>query len=78
MLRKAKKTKYDSVHELPAHALPVSEYAKKFDIPSPAYVYTKYNRHKFGIKIGRKVVYRDHPGYDIVDFHGTAYVINYS
>lgn len=71
-------TKYESTEVLPANALPVSKYARKFKVSSPAYVHVKYDRHKFGYenKAGQ-ILYTEHPGYDIVDFQGTCYVINY-
>lgn len=71
-------TKYDSVDALPAEALPVSKYARKRKIPSSAYVHVKYDRHKFGYLNKKKErLFTEHPGYDIVDFQGTCYVVNY-
>lgn len=77
------KTQYDSIKELPSNALPVSQFAKKFNFTSPSYVHVKYNRHFFGYRNKTKkgfgqLLYAQHPGYDIVDFKGTCYVINYS
>lgn len=71
-------TKYDSIDILPAGALPVSKYARKYKVSSPAYVHVKYDRYKFGYynKAG-ELLHTDHPGYDIVDFQGSCYVVNY-
>lgn len=73
-----KGTKYDSIDQLPADALPVSKYARKFKYSSPAYVHVKYDRYKFGYysKDG-ELMHTSYPDYDIVDFQGTCYVINY-
>lgn len=71
-------TKYDAIDKLPAKALPVSKYAHEYNISSSAYVHVKYDRHKFGYENKAGIlIYTPHPGYDIVDFHGTCYVINY-
>jgi hypothetical protein len=76
-------TKYNTIDTLPGNALPVSkfahQYAEVFNVSSPAYVHVKYDRHKFGYpnKAGH-IMYTSHPGYDIVDFQGTCYVINYN
>lgn len=77
-----KGTKYKSIDTLPSEALPVSEfyrqYGKKFAVSSPAYVYVKYDRHKFGYTTNAGTKSKtDHPGYDLIDFHGTCYVVNY-
>lgn len=75
-------TKYTTHDVLPADAIPVSvfyrKYGKKFNVSSPAYTYVKYDRHKFGYtsNAGSKLHASD-PGYTIIDFYGTCYVINY-
>jgi len=77
-----KGTKYESVEQLPPSALPVStfvrKYGKGYNVQSAAYAHVKYDRHYIGYynKAG-VLLHTDHPGYDIVDFHGTCYVINY-
>ena len=77
-----KGTKYDAIEALPSDAIPVSlfyrKYGKKFGVSSPAYTYTKYDRHKFGYisNAGSKLVAAN-PGYEIVSYYGTCYVINY-
>ena len=80
-MRTTQGTKYEKIDRLPANALPVSVYARQFEIKSPAYVYIKYDRYKFGTTKGKgknkTTTHSDHPGYDLVDFHGTCYVINY-
>ncbi len=63
-----KGTKYETVTKLPANALPVSKFAKQMGYTSPSYVHVKYNRYQKG---------GNHPGYDIIDFQGTCWVINY-
>ena len=79
---RVKGTKYNSCEVLPADAIPVStfyrKYGKKFNVSSPAYTYVKYNRYKFGYtsNAGSKLK-AEYPGYDIIDFYGTCYVINY-
>lgn len=71
-------TKYEAIDLLPADALPVSKYARKKKVSSPAYVHVKYDRHKFGYKNkAGEILHTEHPGYDIVDFQGSCYVINY-
>lgn len=78
-----KGTKYDSIDQLPADAIPislfVSRYGKQFNVRSAAYAHVKYDRHRIGYRNKPKgaLKYTDHPGYDIVDFHGSCYVINY-
>lgn len=75
-------TKYEQHEALPPEAIPVSafqrKYGRKYNIASTAYVHVKYDRHKFGYrnKAG-ELLHTDYPGYDIIDFHGTCYVINY-
>lgn len=80
-MRTTEGTKYEPIEQLPANALPVSAYARKFNVKSPAYVYIQYDRHKFGVQRGKGkkkyISYASRPGYDLVDFHGTCYVINY-
>lgn len=80
---RVKGTKYESRDTLPADALPVStfyrRYGKKFNVSSPAYAYVKYDRHEFGyISNAGSKLKAAHPGYDIIDFYGTCYVINYN
>ena len=75
-------TKYESVEQLQSNALPISafvrQYGKRLGLSSAAYVHVKYDRHKFGYyKTSGEKVYAPHPGYDIIDFHGSCYVINY-
>jgi hypothetical protein len=71
-------TKYPAIDRLPKKALAISKYAKEFGISSSAYVHVKYDRHKFGyLNSKEERVFTPHPGYDIVDFQGTCYVINY-
>jgi hypothetical protein len=75
-------TKYESREVLPADAIPVSvffrRYGKKFGVSSPAYAYVKYDRHIFGYTTNAGTRLKTaHPGYDIIDFFGTCYVINY-
>jgi hypothetical protein len=82
-IMRIKGTKYESHTALPPDALPVStfyrKYGKKFNVSSPAYTYVKYDRHKFGYttNAGTKLN-TEYPGYDIIDFYGTCYVINYN
>jgi len=75
-------TKYEVRQELPADAIPVSvfyrKYGKKFNVSSPAYTYVKYDRFKFGYKTNAGTfLHTDNPGYEIISFYGTCYVINY-
>lgn len=76
---RSKGTKYDSVDQLPGNALPISTYARKYKVSSPAYVHVKYDRFKFGYpsKKDNTTLYGEDPGYEIVEFAGTCYVINY-
>lgn len=71
-------TKYPTIDQLPKKAMPVSKYAKEFNVSSASYVHVKYDRHLFGYenKAG-ETLHTEHPGFDIVDFQGTCYVINY-
>jgi hypothetical protein len=69
-------TKYDSIDQLPQGALPVSKYARKHTKWSPAYLHVKYDRFKFGYKKkDGSLVYGEDPGYTIVCYEGTNYVI---
>lgn len=69
-------TKYDTIDQLPAGALPVSKYARKNKISSPAYVHVKFDRFKFGyINKQGKLVYGENPGYTIYCYEGTNYVV---
>jgi len=71
--------KYDSIKSLPDNALPVSLFAKQFDFKSASYVHVKYDRYKFGYKNKRgETLFASYPGYDIINFKGNCYVINYS
>lgn len=77
-----KGTKYDTIEQLPSDAIPVSlftsKYGKRFNVRSSAYAHIKYDRHFVGYRNkSGQLLHTDHPGYDIVDFHGTCYVINY-
>lgn len=77
-----KGTKYDTIKQLQPDAIPVSlfvsKYGKRFNVRSAAYAHIKYDRHYIGYKNkAGELLHTDHPGYDIVDFHGTCYVINY-
>lgn len=68
--------KYDKVNDLPANAIPVSLYAKENGFKSPAHVYTKYDRYRFGYKTKKgTLVHGSDPGYDIVNWLGTCLVI---
>lgn len=75
-------TKYESRNILPPEAIPIStfyrKYGKRFGVSSPAYTYVKYDRHKFGYTTNAGTQSKtDYPGYDIIDFYGTCYVVNY-
>lgn len=77
-----KGTKYESIEQLQPDAIPVSlfvsKYGRKFNVRSSAYAHIKYDRHYIGYQTQKgETKHTDHPGYDIVDFHGTCYVINY-
>jgi hypothetical protein len=79
---RTKGTKYESIEQLPPEALPVSaftrKYGRRYNITSSAYAHVKYDRHLFGYKNkAGNTLHTIHPGFDIVDFHGTCYVINY-
>lgn len=77
-----KGTKYESIEHLQEGAIPVSlfvsKYGKRFNVRSSAYAHVKYDRHYIGYrnKAG-ELLHTEYPGYDIVDFHGICYVINY-
>lgn len=73
---RTERTKYEEIATLPKGALPVSTYAKRKNISSPAYVHVKFDRFKFGYvnKQGNFLHGKD-PGYEIRDYEGTAYVI---
>ena len=69
-------TKYESRDQLPLGALPVSRYAKKHKISSPAYVHVKYDRYKFGYMNDKgELKHGEDPGYEIICYEGTNYVI---
>lgn len=79
---RTKGTKYESIEQLPPEALPVSaftrKYGKRYNITSAAYAHVKYDRHYVGYyNKAKELKHTAHPGFDIVDFHGTCYVINY-
>jgi hypothetical protein len=79
---RTKGTKYDSIEQLPAEALPVSafvkKYSKRFNVSSSAYAHIKYDRFRFGYETSKgEKKHTAHPGYDIIDFKGTCYIINY-
>lgn len=79
---RVKGTKYEQLEVLPPDAIPVStffrKYGKKFNVSSPAYVYVKFDRYEFGYtsNAGTSLKAAD-PGYTIVSYYGTNYVINY-
>lgn len=69
-------TKYDTIDQLPPTALPVSLFARKRRISSPAYVHVKYDRFKFGYYNDKaQLKHGEDPGYKIVCFAGSNYVI---
>lgn len=69
-------TKYETIEQLPLGALPVSKYARKHKISSPAYVHVKFDRFKFGyVNTQGKLVNGEDPGYTIYCYEGTNYVI---
>lgn len=69
-------TKYDDIDLLPGNAMPVSIYAKKYKVRSPAYVYVKFDLFKFGYKKkDGSMAYGEDPGYEIRAHHGICYVI---
>ena len=74
-----KTNKYDIIDKLPdnATALPVSQFAREYGFNSASYVHTKYDRYKFGYYSHRtgKELAAPYPGYDIVSFMGTCWVI---
>jgi hypothetical protein len=75
-------TKYEPIEQLPSMALPVSvfvsKYGRRYNVRSSAYAHVKYDRHYIGYKNkSGELLHTEHPGYDIVDFHGQCYVINY-
>lgn len=71
-----KKTKYTAVETLPAEAITVSQFARKYKFSSPSYVHLKFTRYKFGYKSGIGTDLKaEYPGYDLVDFRGNCYVI---
>jgi hypothetical protein len=68
-------TKYDTIEQLPPGALPVSRFARKNKISSPAYVHVKYDRFKFGyLNTQGNFVHGEDPGYTIICYEGTNYV----
>lgn len=70
-------TKYEEIEQLPAEALPVSAYARRHRISSPAYVHVKYDRFKFGYQNDKgELKHGEDPGYEIRCFAGTNYVIS--
>ena len=73
---RTKGTKYETIEQLPIGALPVSKFAKKKKISSPAYVHVKFDRYKFGYTTpSGKFLHGPNPGYEIRDYEGTNYVI---
>lgn len=70
-------TKYEEIDQLPKGALPVSKFARKNKISSPAYVHVKYDRFKFGYTNTQgNFVHGEDPGYMIMCYEGTNYVIS--
>lgn len=70
-------TKYEEIDELPRGALPVSKFARKKKISSPAYVHVKYDRFKFGYTNTQgNFTHGEDPGYEIRCYEGTNYVIS--
>lgn len=71
-----KKTKYNPIDQLPADAMTVNQFSKKYKFSSPSYVHMKYMRYFFGYKTNKGTKSRtDYPGFDLVDFKGNCYVI---
>lgn len=67
--------KYEKVDKLDPRAIPVSEYAS-INSTNRSYIHVKYQRFKKGfVKNGIKYYGAD-PGYTIVNYHGTCYVID--
>lgn len=69
-------TKYDNMEILQPGALPVSKFARKKKMSSPAYVHVKYDRFKFGYtNSSGNFTHSPDPGYKIICYEGTNYVI---
>lgn len=75
-MRSTQGTKYEPIEELPAGAMPISAYASVEGVKNTSYVYVKYDRYKFGTpKKDGTIAYGEHPGYEIRDYNGIAFVI---
>jgi hypothetical protein len=76
MKEKIKADNYKKVKLLDKKAMSVSNYARKNGIKSPAAVYVKYNRWKFGYKSAKGThIQGEYPGYEIVNFEDMLFVI---
>jgi hypothetical protein len=67
--------KYERLEQLPPNAIPVSEYADRTGTHR-SYIHVKYNRFWKGFKKNGTLYYGADPGYRIVTYHKTCYVID--
>ena len=66
--------RYEKVSQLAPSAIPVSEYAERIN-RSRVYIYVKFDRFRKGFKKNGKLYHSPDPGYRIVTYHNTCYVI---
>lgn len=66
--------RYEKVEQLDPRAVPLRVYAERNGMHR-SYVHIKYDRFKNGFVKGDNHYYGADPGYYIVSYHGTCYVI---
>jgi hypothetical protein len=66
--------RYEKVETLPGNAVPIQVYADLIN-RTRVYIYVHYDRFRKGFKKNGKLYYSKDPGYKIVTFHNTCYVI---
>lgn len=66
--------KYEKVSQLPVGAIPVQLYADRIN-RARVYIYVHYDRFRKGFRKNGKLYYSKDPGYKIVTYHNTCYVI---
>ncbi len=66
--------RYEKVEQLPGNAVPIQVYADLIN-RTRVYIYVHYDRFRKGFKKGNKLYFSADPGYKIVTYHNTCYVI---
>ena len=69
--------KYEKVTLLSPDAIPIQVYADRIN-RSRVYIYVHYDRFRKGFKKNGKTYFSADPGYKIVTYHNTCYVIEHT